>query len=32
VEYILQNPVRRGLVDKPTDYPWLWKNELLCFV
>lgn len=24
LEYIRQNPVRRGIVDKPEDYPWLW--------
>jgi REP element-mobilizing transposase RayT len=24
LEYIRQNPVRRGLVKKPEDYPWLW--------
>ena len=24
VEYIRQNPVRRGLVRDPGDYPWLW--------
>jgi REP element-mobilizing transposase RayT len=24
LEYIRQNPVRRGLVTKPEDYPWLW--------
>ena len=24
VEYIRQNPVRKGLVEKPEDYPWLW--------
>ena len=24
LEYIRQNPVRRGLVRKPEDYPWLW--------
>jgi REP element-mobilizing transposase RayT len=24
IEYIRQNPVRRGLVAKPEDYPWLW--------
>jgi len=24
VEYIRQNPVRRGLVKKPEDYRWLW--------
>ena len=24
LEYIRQNPVRKGLVSKPEDYPWLW--------
>jgi REP-associated tyrosine transposase len=24
VEYIRQNPVRRGLVNRPEDYRWLW--------
>jgi REP element-mobilizing transposase RayT len=24
LEYIRQNPVRRGLVTRPEDYPWLW--------
>jgi len=24
VEYIRQNPVRRGLVDQPEAYEWLW--------
>ena len=24
LEYIRQNPVRRGLVTKPEDYRWLW--------
>lgn len=28
IEYIRQNPVRRGLVSKPEDYPWLWTEEL----
>jgi REP element-mobilizing transposase RayT len=23
-EYIRQNPVHRGLVQRPEDYPWLW--------
>jgi REP element-mobilizing transposase RayT len=23
-EYIRQNPVRKGLVKRPEDYPWLW--------
>jgi len=26
VEYILQNPVRRGLVRDWRDYPWAWKR------
>ncbi|MFZ0957252.1 MAG: transposase, partial [Candidatus Sulfotelmatobacter sp.] len=26
VDYIRQNPVRGGLVQKPEDYPWLWVN------
>jgi len=24
VHYILENPVRRGLVERWRDYPWLW--------
>lgn len=24
-EYLCQNPVRKGLVSKPEDYPWLWR-------
>jgi REP element-mobilizing transposase RayT len=24
VEYIRQNPVRRGLVKRPEQYKWLW--------
>jgi REP-associated tyrosine transposase len=27
LEYIRQNPVRRGLVIKPEDYPWLWTEK-----
>ncbi|MFI5102287.1 MAG: transposase [Terriglobales bacterium] len=27
VEYIRQNPVRRGLVTLPEDYPWLWVEK-----
>jgi REP element-mobilizing transposase RayT len=23
-EYIRQNPVKKGLVEKPEDYQWLW--------
>ncbi|MGC2248116.1 MAG: transposase [Terriglobales bacterium] len=26
IEYIRQNPVRRGLVARPEDYRWLWVN------
>jgi REP element-mobilizing transposase RayT len=26
VEYICQNPVRKGLVKKVDDYPWLWRE------
>ncbi len=26
VEYIRQNPVRRGLVGRPEDYRWLWVS------
>lgn len=24
IEYIRQNPVRKGLVQRPEEYPWLW--------
>jgi len=27
VDYISQNPVRRGLVESPTAYPWLWISD-----
>jgi REP element-mobilizing transposase RayT len=27
VEYIRQNPVRRGLVARPEDYRWLWVEQ-----
>jgi REP element-mobilizing transposase RayT len=27
IEYIRQNPVRRGLVKNPEDYPWLWLES-----
>jgi REP element-mobilizing transposase RayT len=27
IEYIRQNPVRKGLVQKPEEYPWLWIAE-----
>jgi REP element-mobilizing transposase RayT len=28
IEYIQQNPVRKGLVEKPEDYEWLWVEEM----
>jgi REP element-mobilizing transposase RayT len=28
-EHLQQNPVRRGLVNRPDDYPWLWLNPEL---
>jgi REP element-mobilizing transposase RayT len=30
VEYIRQNPVRRGLVRKPEEYRWLWVERVSC--
>ena len=27
LEYIRQNPVRRGLVAEPEEYPWLWAES-----
>ena len=30
LEYIRQNPVRRGIVQKPEDYPWLWIEQCRC--
>ena len=30
LEYVRQNPVRRGLAEKPEDYEWLWVAEGLC--
>ena len=29
VEYLLENPVRAGLVVRWTDYPWLWKKPFV---
>jgi REP element-mobilizing transposase RayT len=29
VEYICNNPVRKGLVKSKKDYPWLWGNPEL---
>ena len=30
-EYLRQNPVRRGLVQRPEDYRWLWVDPKLKF-
>ena len=27
VAYVLENPVRAGLVARPQDYRWLWWNQ-----
>lgn len=27
LEYIRQNPVRRRLVERPEEYPWLWVEQ-----
>jgi REP element-mobilizing transposase RayT len=29
VEYVALNPVRRGLVQSPARYPWLWVAPLV---
>ena len=29
IQYILENPVRRGLAMQWIDYPWLWRKEFL---
>ncbi len=29
VDYIIQNPVRAGLVNFPSEYRWLWVAESL---
>ena len=29
VQYLMENPVRRGLVSDWADYPWLWKKTCL---
>jgi putative transposase len=26
-DYILENPVRAGLVEKPEDWPWIWMPK-----
>jgi REP element-mobilizing transposase RayT len=27
IRYVCENPVRKGLVSKPEDYKWLWKEK-----
>ena len=29
IQYLLDNPVRRGLVRESKDYPWLWKKPFV---
>jgi REP element-mobilizing transposase RayT len=29
IDYLLQNPVRLGLVRNSYDYPWLWKKPFV---
>ena len=26
IEYVCENPVRKGLVATPDEYPWLWRE------
>ncbi len=28
VEYVWQNPVRKGLAKSAEEYPWLWKGKI----
>jgi REP element-mobilizing transposase RayT len=28
VDYVCQNPVRAGLVEAESEYPWLWKGVI----
>lgn len=28
VDYVLQNPMRKGLVSRPEDYRWSWVGEV----
>jgi REP element-mobilizing transposase RayT len=27
IQYVRNNPVRKGLVSKPEDYAWLWEES-----
>jgi hypothetical protein len=26
IRYVRENPVRKGLVGTPEEYPWLWEG------
>jgi hypothetical protein len=28
IGYVLENPVRKGLVDRWEDYPWTWCKQV----
>ena len=28
IQYVCDNPVRKGLVERCEDYPWLWRSWL----
>jgi len=29
IAYLLENPIRAGLVKERTEYPWLWKKPFV---
>jgi hypothetical protein len=29
IQYLLENPIRRGLVSHLRDYPWLWQKAFI---
>jgi REP element-mobilizing transposase RayT len=29
IQYVLENPVRRGLVSQWCDYPWIWRKAFV---
>ncbi len=29
IEYLLQNPIRLGLVREAAEYPWIWKKPFV---
>ena len=30
IQYVRENPVRKGLVARPEDYKWLWEDREIC--